>query len=87
LTGDGTSVTPTDVRDETDFNFAVGANGVFGTKPGIYRATIARVRRSPAASGGEVAPLSPGSHVVHIQAASLFALDVTYDLDVVAPAN
>jgi hypothetical protein len=82
LTVDGTSVTPTDVRDETDFNFAVGANGVFGAKPGIYRATIAR------GFWAEVAPLSPGPHVVHIQAAgTLFALDVTYDLNVVAPTN
>jgi hypothetical protein len=82
ITVDGTPVTVTDVRDETDFNFAVDANGIFGAKPGIYRATIARGFWSL------IEPLEPGAHVVTIDAAGpLFGLSVTYQLNVVSPAN
>jgi len=82
LTVDGTPVTVTDVRDETDFNFAVDANGIFGTKPGIYRATIAR------GLWGLVGPLAPGAHTVTIDASGpLFGLSVTYSLNVLSPAN
>jgi hypothetical protein len=82
LTVDGSPVTTTDMRDETDFNFAVDANGIFGTKPGIYRATIAR------GLWGLIEPLAPGAHVVTIEAAGpLFGLSVTYDLNVESPAN
>ena len=79
---DGTPVTPVDVRDETDFSIAVGRNGVFGTKPGIYRATIAR------GYWGLVGPLDAGPHQVHVAASGpLFGLDVTYLLNVVEPTN
>jgi len=79
---DGTPVAPIDVRDEDDFNFAVGRNGVFGARPGIYRATIAR------GYWALVGPLAPGAHVLHAQASGpLFGLDVTYLLNVVEPAN
>jgi len=82
VTVDGTSVPTTDVRDETDFNFAVDANGIFGAKPGIYRATIARGYWSL------IEPLAPGPHVVTIDAAGpLFGLSVTYKLNVVSPTN
>ncbi len=60
---DGRPVTPSDVRDETDFNFTVGSNGVFGVKPGLYRATIAR------GLWGLVGPLlPPGPHVIKVTA-------------------
>jgi len=79
---DGTAATPIDVRDETDFNFAVDSNGIFGAKPGIYRATIAR------GYWGLIGPLAPGAHRVEFQATGpLFSLAVAYDLDVVAPTN
>jgi hypothetical protein len=82
LTVDGTPLTISDVRDETDFNFAVDANGIFGAKPGIHRATIAR------GLWGIVGPLAPGAHTVSIEAAGpLFALSVTYRLTVVSPTN
>jgi hypothetical protein len=82
LTVDGTTVATTDVSDGTDFNFTVAANGVFGTKPGIYRATYAR------GHWGLVGPLSPGPHVVQVLAQGpLFGLAVAYDLTVVAPTN
>jgi hypothetical protein len=55
---------------------------VFGTKPGIDRATIAR------GVWGLIGPLTPGAHTVHIQAQGpLFGLDVTYTHKVVAPSN
>jgi len=79
---DGTPVGPVDVRDETDFNIAVGKNGVFGNKPGIYRATIAR------GHWGLVGPLAAGAHTIHARASGpLFGLDVTYALNVVEPTN
>lgn len=79
---DGVPVTASDVRSEADFTFAVDANGVFGTKPGIYRATIAR------GYWRLVDPLSAGAHTVHILASGpYFGLDVTYQLDIVAPSN
>lgn len=86
LAVDGVDRTPgigTDlVRSEADFNFAVDANGVFGAKPGVYRATIA--------SGywALLDPLAEGPHVIEIQVAGpLFGFSVTYDLNVVAPTN
>ena len=79
---DGTPVALIDVRDETDFNFSVDANGIFGAKPGIYRATIAR------GFWALIEPLAPGAHTVKIDAAGpLFGLSVTYRLNVVTPAN
>ena len=79
---DGAPVATTDVRDETDFNFTVDANGIFGAKPGVYRATIARGHWSL------IEPLAPGAHVVTIDASGpLFGLSVRYNLNVVAPTN
>jgi hypothetical protein len=70
------------VRSEDDFNFAVDANGFGGTKPGVYRATIA--------SGywALLPGLSQGPHVIKIQVAGpMFAFAVTYNLEVVEPGN
>lgn len=79
---DGTPVPTTDVRSEDDFTFSVDANGIFGVKPGVYRATIAR------GYWGLVGPLSLGPHTVRVVASGpLFGLDVTYLLDVVEPTN
>lgn len=79
---DGNSVTPTRVKDTTDFTFAVGYNGFGGTKPGVYRATVAD------GHWAFLDPLAPGKHTVRIVAQGpMFSLDVTYDLDVAAPTN
>lgn len=82
ITVDGTAVPTTDVRDETDFNFTVDANGIFGAKPGVYRATIARGYWSL------IEALAPGAHVVTLEASGpLFSLAVRYNLNVVSPTN
>lgn len=82
LTVDGRPVPVTDVRDATDFRFAVGADGVFGTPAGVYRATIAR------GYWGLVRELRPGAHLVEISATGPdFSLAVTYHLQVVVPTN
>lgn len=70
------------VSDTSDFSFAVGYNGFGGVKPGVYRATVAD------GYWGLVGPLDPGPHTVRIVARGpVFSLDVTYELDVVAPTN
>lgn len=70
------------VSDTSDFHFAVGSNGFGGTKPGVYRATVAD------GYWALVGPLDPGPHTVRIVAQGpLFGLDVTYNLDVVMPTN
>lgn len=79
---DGLPVTPLRVKDTSDFAFAVGYNGFGGTKPGVYRATVAD------GYWGIVDPLTLGRHTVHVVAQGpSFSLDVTYHLDVVAPTN
>jgi hypothetical protein len=79
---DGAAIKPTRVKDTSDFTFAVGSNGFGGVKPGVYRATVAD------GYWGLLEPLAPGRHTVHIVAQGpMFSLDVTYDLDVVAPTN
>lgn len=79
---DGTAIKPMRVKDTSDFTFAVGTNGFGGVKPGVYRATVAD------GYWGLLDPLPPGRHTVHIVAQGpSFSLDVTYDLDVVAPTN
>jgi hypothetical protein len=78
----GTEVTPTRVTDTSDFTFAVGSNGFGGVKPGVYRATVAD------GYWAVVPSLAPGANVIRIVAQGpMFSLDVTYNLDVVAPAN
>jgi hypothetical protein len=78
----GTEVTPTRVTDMSDFTFTVGSNGFGGVKPGMYRATVAD------GYWAVVPPLALGANVIRIVAQGpLFSLDVTYNLDVVAPAN
>jgi len=79
---DGAPVTPTRARDTSDFTFAVGSNGFGGTKPGVYRATVAD------GYWALIPPLAAGSHTIHVVAQGpMFGLDVTYSLDVVAPVN
>lgn len=79
---DGASVTPTRVKDTSDFTFAVGYNGFGGTKPGVYRATVAD------GYWALIPPLAAGPHTIHVVAQGpMFSLDVTYSLDVVAPVN
>jgi hypothetical protein len=69
---DGAPVSPVDVRDETDFNIAVGKNGVFGTNPGSI------ARRSRADTGAR-RTARRGPHSIHVRAGGpLFGLDVTY---------
>lgn len=70
------------ITDEDDFTFTVGNNGFGGTKPGVYRATVAD------GYWGLVEPLEAGPHTIHIVAQGpMFSLDVTYLLDVVKPVN
>ncbi len=79
---DGSPQPITRISDRTDFSFAVGYNGFGGTKPGVYRATIAD------GYWGLVGPLDPGAHTVRILAQGpMFGLDVTYNLEVVEPTN
>lgn len=79
---DGSPRATTRVSDTSDFSFAVGYNGFGGVKPGVYRATVAD------GHWGLVGPLDPGPHTVRMLAQGpVFSLDVTYKLDVVAPAN
>lgn len=65
------------------FSVAVDNNGVFGVKPGIYRAN--------AASGfwGLIGPLSarPEPYTLTLSATGAFSLAVTYKLNVVHPPN
>jgi hypothetical protein len=79
---DGTEVDTDDVGSGDDFSFTVDANGIFGLKPGVYRATYAR------GYWGVVPALDEGHHTIHMVASGpLFSLDVTYHLEVVAPTN
>ena len=79
---DGAPQGTTRISDDSDFTFAVGYNGFGGVKPGVYRATVAD------GHWGLVGPLDPGPHTVRIVARGpMFSLDVTYNLNVVAPTN
>jgi len=79
---DGVPVEPARVTDEDDFSFTVGYNGFGGTKPGVYRATVAD------GYWALIPPLAADSHTIHVVAQGpMFSLDVTYDIDVVAPVN
>jgi hypothetical protein len=69
---------PPTVPGEWDFTFSVPRNGIFGLKPGLYRAV------SAAGRWAFVNLPTPGVYTLRVQAASTsgFELDVTYLLTV-----
>jgi hypothetical protein len=65
------------VPGESEFTFAVPRNGLFGYKPGLYRATIAAGRWAL------VDVTAPGLYTLRVKSRSpTFNQDVTYELSV-----
>ena len=84
LKADDGDVDYSDVRDVSEWLITVDANGLFGYKPGVYGANIARGYWGVIDTSG----WAPGTtHKVELAARGGFSLAVTYRLTVAVPAN
>lgn len=84
LRADGRNVPYSDVRDPGAWFISVDDNGLFGYKPGVYGANIARGYWGVIDTSG----WAPGTtHTVEFAARGGFSLAVTYRLTVAVPAN
>jgi hypothetical protein len=84
LTVDGHDVAVEDVRDASEWFIAVDSNGLFGYKPGVYKANIARGYWGIVDS----ATWAPGStHTIEFAARGAFSLAVTYKVTVAEHVN
>ena len=84
LKADGQPAPFFDVRDTSEWFIAVDANGMFGYKPGVYKANIARGYWGVI----DTSSWAPGTlHTVELAARGAFGLAVTYRLTVAVHSN
>ena len=84
LKADGQPVPYSDVRDTSEWFISIDANGMFGYKPGVYKANIARGYWGVI----DTSSWAPGTtHTVELAASGAFSLAVTYRLTVAVHSN
>ena len=84
LKADGQPAPFFDARDTSEWFIAVDANGMFGYKPGVYKANIARGYWGVI----DTSSWAPGTlHTVELAARGAFSLAVTYRLTVAVHSN